>query len=87
MVQRGYDTAWKIIEENRDVMIRIADALLEREVIDGEDLKLLIEGITLPPLEPSSAPPPPDEGTQEVLRPEKAGRLPKMVDGERPQHA
>ena len=86
-MQEGYQRARHIIEESRDAMIRIAEALLEREAIDGDDLAKLIAGQTLPPLESTPKPPPPSEGTQEVLRPEKAGRLPKLVDGERPQHA
>jgi cell division protease FtsH len=35
LVQGGYDTAVKIIEEHSDALVRIAEALLEREILDG----------------------------------------------------
>jgi len=45
-----YDDAKQLLAENRPVLDRIADALLERETLDTSELKLLIEGRTLPPL-------------------------------------
>src|ERR1700678_2764695 len=43
LVDQGYDRARKIIEERQDGLARIAEALLEREVLDGAEGRLLIE--------------------------------------------
>ena len=48
LVDEGYDRARKIIEARSDGLARIAEALLEREVLDGAEVKLLIDGETLP---------------------------------------
>jgi cell division protease FtsH len=86
LVQGGYDTAVKIIEEHSDALVRIAEALLEREILDGAEVMQIIRGDTLPQM---AAKPPKDtpDGTQQVLRPEPARRLPGLSEGERPQPA
>ena len=70
-INAGYENAKKLITENRETLVRIAEALLEREILDATELKLLIEGKPLPAkVIPSKG----DDGaTQQVLRPE-AGR-------------
>jgi len=45
-----YEQALQMLSENRDLLDRITDALLERETLDGSELKLLIEGKALRPL-------------------------------------
>ena len=47
IVSESYERAKKILSENRDVLDRVAEALLEREVLDAEDVKMLIEGLPL----------------------------------------
>ena len=47
LVEDGYDRARKIIEERADALERIALALLEREVLDGSEVRQLIDGETL----------------------------------------
>jgi len=55
-------------------MHRIAAALLERETIDAEEVRMLIEGKTLPPLRSILASPSDTGGgTQQVLKPEARG--------------
>src|SRR2546429_787466 len=49
MVSTGYATAKGILSENRETLIRIAKALIEREVLDASEVKLLVEGLDLPP--------------------------------------
>jgi len=44
----GYDTALKIIEQNREALQSIAEALLEREVLDSEQIAALVRGESLP---------------------------------------
>ena len=88
MVDQGYDRARKIIEERADGLARIAEALLEREVLDGAEVKLLIDGQALTtPARPKVMPPSGGE-TQQVIRPE-GGKPPMtgLLGGERPQPA
>ncbi len=85
LVQQGYDRARNLIEERSDAMVRIAEALLEREVLDGAEVKQLIDGETLPAF---TRPAPPNSGeTQHVIRPEGGNRAPGLLGGERPQPA
>jgi cell division protease FtsH len=48
MVGEGYTTAKQILSENRETLIKIAHALIEREVLDASEIKLLVEGSELP---------------------------------------
>jgi len=78
-VNGGYDNAKKLIEDNKDKLTRIAEALLEREVLDAAELKLILEGKPLPaprvPPQKSG-----DDGVQQVLKPEP-GRTPSIAPG------
>ncbi len=83
LVDEGYAKAKHILEESQDLMHRTAKALLDRESIDGNDIRLLMEGKDLPPLPPPRSP---DGGElQQVLRPEP-GRAP-IKGGESPATA
>ena len=82
MIGKGYETAKGILAANHDTLVRIALALLEREVLDANELKMIIEGKELPKV----VPPPrgDDSGLQQVLKPEP-GR--PGIKGERPAPA
>jgi len=84
LVNDGYTTAKGILSDNREVLIRIAHALLEREVLDANEIKLLLEDKPLPNkvLPPTSH----DDGVQQVLKPEP-GRPGMTKPGERPAPA
>lgn len=51
IVEEAHSRCRKLLEDNADTLHRIADALLERETITGDDLDLLMEGKELPPME------------------------------------
>ncbi|MGC2448785.1 MAG: ATP-dependent zinc metalloprotease FtsH, partial [Candidatus Sulfotelmatobacter sp.] len=57
LVSNGYSTARQIISDNRDTLERIARALIEREVLDANEIKLLVEGKELPPMPPPAVKP------------------------------
>src|SRR5205085_9584284 len=44
LVSKGYNTAKEILSENKETLARIAAALLEREVLDANEIKMLIDG-------------------------------------------
>ncbi|MFN0165044.1 MAG: ATP-dependent zinc metalloprotease FtsH [Bryobacteraceae bacterium] len=88
IVQNAYDRAKAILEEKREMLVRIAEALLVREVLEGQEVFALIRGEELSPRIMDGKGGKKDEGqTQQVLRPEGGLRLPGLTDGERPQPA
>jgi cell division protease FtsH len=86
LVEDGYSRARHIIEERSDAMVRVADALLEREVLDGAEVLDLINGKALGKFE---SPRPPSGGTtQPVIAPSPAPNpFPGLLGGESPQPA
>jgi cell division protease FtsH len=82
MIGQGYNTAKAILGEYNQTLVRIALALLEREVLDANEIKLIIEGKELPKLTP---PPKSDDGIQQVLKPEARPGIAK--GGEHPAPA
>ena len=83
LVIEGYDTAKKILSQNREVLTKIAQALIEREVLDAVEIKMLIDGQELPakPVAAKSD----DGGVQQVIKPDlQPGRA---KGGERPATA
>jgi cell division protease FtsH len=83
LVNSGYTVAKQILSDNRDTLENIARALIEREVLDANEIKLLVEGKQLPPMPPPASKP--DDGVQHVIKPDlQPGRA---KGGERPATA
>jgi cell division protease FtsH len=82
LVDEGYNSAYKILDENREVMHAMAAALLERETLDAAEIELLIQGKLLGPVKSSLASAGDDDGDdrQQVLKPE-GGRKPGFGEG------
>jgi cell division protease FtsH len=73
IVNEAYEKARSIVEANRNTLENIAQALLIREVLDANEVKMLMEGKTLPdkPPTPPTTPPQGAPGTDpKVVRPE-----------------
>ncbi len=87
LVQRGYDRARQVIEEHSAALVQIAEALLEREVLDGAEVKAVIGGQSLPPFTSSRKPKDSVDHTQQVLRPDSGRRIPGLNEGESPSPA
>jgi cell division protease FtsH len=75
LIDEAYQSAHAIVETHADAMHRIAGALLERETIDAEEVRMLIEGKALPPIRSVLASPTDKGGedVQQVLKPESRG--------------
>ncbi|HEX2484016.1 MAG TPA: ATP-dependent zinc metalloprotease FtsH [Myxococcota bacterium] len=56
LLRDSYDEARRVLVDGRGALDRIAEGLLERETLEGADLRLLIAGQPLPPLPPTPAP-------------------------------
>ena len=87
IISTAYSRARAIIEQHSNALVRVAEALLEREVLDGREVRTIIDGGNLPPM--ANKPKDSSGDTQQVLRPEASGgrRLPGLSEGERPAPA
>lgn len=79
IVMEGYASAHRVLESNLESLKRIAEALLEYETIDGEDIQLLLAGGEIkrrpPPSPPRAAVPP-----EAVKRPSIFARPPILTE-------
>jgi cell division protease FtsH len=80
IVQSGYDRAKTILQDSRTHLVKIAEALLDREVLDANEVRLLIEGQPLPE---KALPPSGDGGPQpQVMKTADAPRrMPGLAEG------
>jgi cell division protease FtsH len=58
IVEGAYNRALELLRNNQDKLQLVATALLEREVVDGEEMNRLLRGETLEPLRPVETEPP-----------------------------
>ena len=89
IINNGYAKAKNILDTYKEALERVAQALLDREVLDATELKLLMEGKPLPekpPPPPPAAPPVTAREPQLALRPEPRP-LPGLAKGEKPAPA
>ncbi len=47
IIIRNYKKAWELLEQHKDELVRVAEALLVKEVLDGAEVTALVEGKTL----------------------------------------
>jgi cell division protease FtsH len=84
LVEDAYNRARGIIQDRSEALVKIAEALLEREVLDGAEVLDLIAGKQLPKPGSTSKPTPttPDGGI--TIAPHPSGPVPGLVGGENP---
>ena len=87
LVDQAYRSAYALLDENKEIMHRLAHGLLERETLDAEEIRLLIEGKDLPPMAPIKGPvEPPSGDVQHVIKPDP-GRAPGFGGESQPSTA
>ena len=69
IITAQYQRARNIIEENRDVMVRLAECLLERETLDGIEIRRIVAGLPLEEQQPVSDPGSTDEERPQLKEP------------------
>jgi cell division protease FtsH len=84
-ITAAYQRAEHVLTTNREILTRIAEALLVREVLDVNEVNLLIEGKPLPEFVRRAPPQPAQPETTQVLKPQPA--QPGIPPRERPQPA
>jgi cell division protease FtsH len=81
LVDAGYTEAKNILNTRQDALIRIAEALLEREILDGAEVKRLIDGGDLTPLAESKPKSTDDPRAGQVISPDGPMRVPPLEGG------
>jgi len=79
LLDEAYDSATRTLMENRELLERIAEALLERETLDREEVELLAAGERLPEAKMVKQ----AREFAETLRREISGPSPSAAGGER----
>ena len=87
LVQQAYDRARTIIDDHADALARIAEALLEREILDGDEVMQLIRGDDLAAVDTGAGTASGDESEQTVIKPETGHHVPPMIEGDSPSPA
>jgi ATP-dependent metalloprotease FtsH len=77
IIERAYSKAESLLRENMDKLTLLANTLLEREVLDGDEMDRVLRGETLPPIKPVESEPP-SEAPQTEPAAAKAGDAPKL---------
>jgi cell division protease FtsH len=71
MVDEAYKSAYSILDSKQDAMHRMAVALLERETLDANEIRMIIDGQQLPPIKLQGPPNgTPTGDAQPVMKPE-----------------
>jgi len=81
LVDFGYSEAKRVVGDGREALVRIAEALLEREVLDGAEVKRLIAGEKLTPLANSKPKNTDDPRAGQVITPDGPMRIPPLEGG------
>jgi cell division protease FtsH len=79
IVTEQYERAKRTLTDNREILNRVAEALLEYEVLDAEQLKALVEGRPVQVRTAPTPPPPPREGKVEHDGERAGGILPPLA--------
>ena len=80
----NYERAYKILIDHKPVLMRIADELLVREVLDAEQVRRIVAGLPLDDPQPAAPAGPvsavPDEEDARRRQKERPSRLPPLPD-------
>ncbi|MCS5732341.1 ATP-dependent zinc metalloprotease FtsH [Herbiconiux daphne] len=52
LIESAHDEAWAVLNDNRDILDRLAAELLEKETLDHDELAAIFEGVKKLPLRP-----------------------------------
>ncbi|GIU82221.1 MAG: ATP-dependent zinc metalloprotease FtsH [Pyrinomonadaceae bacterium] len=77
IVSEQYERAKKIILENKDALIRLAEELIKKETLDGSQVRRIVEGLSLEDEEQAAGSEPDDEAERKEGK--RTGRLKKPI--------
>ena len=81
IVDDAYQRARQLLDENRVRVAAVAEALLEREVLNSEEVEIVMRGEALPPVRTEEPAPVEEEDArpEPVKRPQRAPLSPPLV--------
>jgi cell division protease FtsH len=79
-VMENYDRARAVLTEHKEALLKIADELLAREVLDAEQVTRLSKGEPLDEFVPPATAPSTSDETPKREQPERPGRVPPLVN-------
>ena len=82
IVSENYDKATVLLTAHKHHLLAIADALLARESLDGEQVKRLVDGLPIDDAAAAAPPPPPPDDSRE--RPRERERAPLLPIAPKP---
>jgi cell division protease FtsH len=85
-VDEAYVRSKQILENHRETLVTMANALLEREVLDANEIQAILAGRPMPARQNPPSADDQGSGVQHVLKPE-GNRQPGLNPGERPSPA
>ncbi|HKW00683.1 MAG TPA: ATP-dependent zinc metalloprotease FtsH [Vicinamibacterales bacterium] len=77
-VMTNYDRARQVLVDHKLVLMKIADELLAREVLDADQVKRLVQGLPLEERVPAATPPVSDERREAPLGPGRPAIVPSL---------
>jgi cell division protease FtsH len=85
LINRTYEMAKVTLQQNLDLLHKVAAALLERETLTREDIEMLSRGDALPPRATGTGPLPPPVAPSPAVGPKRAA--PPLLGGPEPSPA
>jgi cell division protease FtsH len=77
-VMTNYDRARQLLTEHKPILLKIADELLAREVLDADQVNRLVQGLPLEERVPAATPPTTDERREAPLGPGRPAMVPSL---------
>jgi cell division protease FtsH len=77
IVTTNYDRSRRLLEEHKDTLVKMSDALLAREVLDADQVRRLVDGLPLDEVE-VARPAPEDEDETRPRQKERAPIVPAL---------
>jgi cell division protease FtsH len=78
LVVSNYELATRLLTENKAILLKIADELLAREVLDADQVSRLVKGLPLQEIVPPPATPAPAAGEPRRETPERPAIVPAL---------
>ena len=72
IIETSYNSAMQLLRDNMDKLHLLANTLLEREVLDGDEMDRVLHGEKLEPLRPATEPEPAAEAAATAAEPKDA---------------
>jgi cell division protease FtsH len=89
LIKEGYDTAKRILTENKQKLVQVAEKLIAEETLEGEDLDALLSGSvdSTPQESPAEPAPAPIEATTKKAKTRRKAKNPSIIPGPLPKQA